>query len=50
MGIAFAPGEMPELFDVYQLDNGGKKAAALMLHGGGWRVPAQRLDRAGSEE
>jgi acetyl esterase/lipase len=37
-GIAYAPPETPELLDVYQPDDSGKRAAVLMLHGGGWRV------------
>ena len=44
-GIAFAPDETPELLDVYQPDDGGKRAAVLMLHGGGWRV-GSRADLA----
>jgi acetyl esterase/lipase len=38
MGIAYAPDETPELLDVYHPDDGAKRAAVLMLHGGGWRV------------
>jgi acetyl esterase/lipase len=44
-GIAFAPDETPELLDVYQPDDGSKRAAVLMLHGGGWRV-GSRTDLA----
>ena len=44
-GIAFAPDETPELLDVYHPDDGGKRAAVLMLHGGGWRV-GSRADLA----
>jgi acetyl esterase/lipase len=44
-GIAFAPDETPELLDVYQPEDGGKRAAVLMLHGGGWRV-GSRADLA----
>jgi len=44
-GIAFAVDTTPELLDVYQPDDGGKRAAVLMLHGGGWRV-GSRADLA----
>jgi hypothetical protein len=33
-GIAFAVDTTPELLDVYHPDEGGKRAAVLMLHGG----------------
>jgi acetyl esterase/lipase len=45
MGIAYAPDETPELLDVYQPDGGGKRAAVIMVHGGGWRV-GSRTDLA----
>src|SRR5260370_29185454 len=44
-GIAFAVDTTPELLDVYQPDDGGKRAAVLMLHGGGWRM-GSRADLA----
>jgi acetyl esterase/lipase len=44
-GIAFAADTTPELLDVYHPDEGGKRAAVLMLHGGGWRV-GSRADLA----
>src|SRR5260370_24022536 len=44
-GSAFAVDTRPELLDVYQPDDGGKRAAVLMLHGGGWRT-GSRADLA----
>jgi acetyl esterase/lipase len=44
-GIPYAPDETPELLDVYEPDDGSKRAAVLMLHGGGWRV-GSRADLA----
>jgi acetyl esterase/lipase len=44
-GIAFAADTTPELLDVYHPDDGGKRAAVLMLHGGGWRM-GSRADLA----
>src|SRR5258708_6983166 len=38
MGIAYAAEETPELLDVYHPDDGAKRSAVVMLHGGGWRV------------
>ena len=45
MGVPYAPDETAELLDVYQPDDGAKRAAVVMLHGGGWRV-GSRADLA----